>query len=84
MQFHNPLDPGNIQLIRTLKCWVKERFELEDDTEVIFQEHNCADASCPDKMVKFAFEKGDLMKSMEIRKPLVFIRKRDIEGAVLK
>ena len=84
MQFQNPLDPGNIKLITTLKAWVKERFGLEDGADIIFQEHDCADASCPDKMVRFAFEQNHTMKSMEIRKPLVFIRKRDIEGAVLK
>lgn len=83
MQFRNPLDPGNIKLITILKSWVKERFNLDNGTEIIFQEHDCADASCPDKMVKFAFEKESIMRSMVIRKPLVFIRKSDIDTADL-
>ncbi len=83
MQFNNPLDPGNIKLITTLKAWVKERFDLKNGTEIIFHEHDCADASCPDKMVRFAFEKDNIMQFMMIRKPLVYIRKRDIDTAKL-
>ncbi len=78
MNFNNPLDPENIQLLAAIKGWVKDYYALEETTGIIINEHNCADAACPDKMVKIAFEKDNSMQVLEIRKPMVFIRKRDI------
>jgi hypothetical protein len=83
-KFTNPNDPNNTQLNATLKRWISDKLQLSDTAVIEIQEHQCTDASCLHAETIFQIknsenreEFGDLYK---IAKPLVFIRKWDVEG----
>jgi hypothetical protein len=85
-KFTNPNDPNNTQLNATLKRWISEKLLLNDAASIKIQEHHCTDASCLHAETVFQVKKGEDTQEREggdlykIAKPLVFIRKWDVEA----
>ncbi len=87
--FKNPLDPDNIKTKMLLKQWVAIKLKLNPDTVVEITENQCSDATCLHAETIFHIfdaytEGGDTIsdakaKLYKIAKPLVFIRKWDME-----
>ena len=79
--FKNPNDPDNTQLKSTLKNWISAHLKLSKEAIIDIEEHQCTEASCVHAETLFQTpntEGGyDVYK---IAKPLVFIRKWDIEA----
>ena len=64
---------------RAIKEWTRQYLKLQDDI-VLVAEVNCADPGCPDKeTVITIFRKDGGPAKFTIRKPLVYVRKWDIE-----
>lgn len=80
LEFKNPRDPENANLIRLIKDWVRRHFQLGEEVSIFISEVNCQDDSCPVKetAIVLFFEKGE--KKLSIHKPLTFIRERDVKS----
>jgi hypothetical protein len=83
-KFTNPNDPNNTQLNATLKRWISEKLQLSDGAVIEIQEHQCTDANCLHSETVFQVKNGENTEEglvlYKIAKPLVFIRKWDVEG----
>ncbi|NJN33239.1 MAG: hypothetical protein HC817_02290 [Saprospiraceae bacterium] len=85
--FKNPLDPQNERLFTTLTQWLKERFGLSNDVTIEFNEHKCAEPSCihHETIIKIIDpNRGDVPYFLKIAKPLIYIRRWDIDALQLK
>jgi hypothetical protein len=79
--FTNPNDPDNVALKATLARWVKAKLTLETETTVEFTEIACAEPSCVHTETFIEIENlGGNNARFKIAKPLVFIRKWDIDA----
>lgn len=78
--FVNPNDVTNTKLNRLIMQWVRDKFMLDDAVEVVVSEIKCTDPGCPDidTYIYVNFEHG--LKKYRIAKPLVYVRKWDIDG----
>lgn len=64
---------------RAIKEWTRQYFGLQDDI-VLVAEVNCAEPNCPDKETMITvFRKDGAPGKFNIRKPLVYVRKWDVE-----
>jgi hypothetical protein len=81
MQFKNPLDPQNIEVSKAIKKWVKSYLQLPDDTTITITELKCCGETCPhiETVITIWTEKTQVFK---IQKPLVYIRKYDVEKSL--
>ena len=79
-KFTNPNDPNNTQLNETLKRWISEKLLLGDAAVIDIVEHQCRDASCLHAETVFKVKNGGEGSLYKIAKPLVFIRKWDVEA----
>jgi hypothetical protein len=83
-KFINPNDPSNTQLNATLKRWISEKLQLDDTAVIEIQEHQCTDANCLHAETVFKIKNDENTEGgnefYKIAKPLVFIRKWDVEG----
>jgi hypothetical protein len=83
-KFINPNDPSNTQLNATLKRWISEKLQLSDASVIEIQEHQCTDANCLHSETIFKVKNGENTEGgnefYKIAKPLVFIRKWDVEA----
>lgn len=69
--------------IHAIKHWVRNYLQLEADTLVLVAEVNCADPGCPVKQTQVAIlHKNGNTRKLTIHKPLVYIRKWDIEPLI--
>ncbi len=82
--FKNPNDPDNIIITEKVQEWFRERMELQKDTIIHVVEIDCADPGCMDKETRITLSFPDgLRKQFRIHKPLVFVRKKDVEQLVI-
>ena len=78
--FINPNDTANTKLHQLIRTWVKDKFALEDPLELIVSEIKCADPGCPDIDTYITVIKEGESRKFRIAKPLVYVRKWDIDG----
>jgi hypothetical protein len=78
--FINPHDPDNIALKKTLTEWLKTKLALNDDTEVSINEHLCSEPSCVHAETVFRTENNQEISFYKITKPIVYVRKWDLDG----
>jgi hypothetical protein len=80
-KFINPNDPDNLQTI----AWIERQTRLLLETEVgtiSVEELSCNEAGCLHATSVICWANDLDIKYFKIPKPLVFIRKRDIEVAL--
>ena len=78
--FVNPNDTANIRLHQLIRTWVKDKFALEEPLELLVSEIKCTDPGCPDIDTYITVIKDDQSRKFRIAKPLVYVRKWDIDG----
>jgi hypothetical protein len=79
--FINPRDPENISIKGKITEWIKALVKPVDGSEVLISEVNCVDPGCPDMETLITIKiPDDTKKVYRIRKPLVYVRKWDIEA----
>jgi hypothetical protein len=78
--FKNPNDPDNHIITAKVQEWVKDKMTIPEGTIIEIQELNCSDPGCMDKETRiFLSFKDNTRKQFRIHKPLVYIRKRDVD-----
>lgn len=78
--FKNPNDPDNIFIITKVKEWVKAKLNLDEASLIQVIEVDCADPGCMDKATRILITSIDnTMRQFSIHKPLVYVRKPDID-----
>lgn len=78
--FKNPKDPENTKLITTLEQLIREQIAPISPVRIEVSEIDCADPGCADKTTQLTVvHKDRLSKTFHIHKPIVFIKKSDIE-----
>jgi hypothetical protein len=83
-RFSNPNDLDNTKIKALIVQWFLEKLKISaDDVAVEIQENYCNDAHCihAETIISIKNTEGD--KYFKIPKPLVFIRKLDIENSQL-
>ena len=65
-----------------IKKWVKEKLQLSDEVIIMVTEINCWEPNCPDKETIIAILQEGNNRKLSIKKPLLFIRKWDIDKLV--
>lgn len=78
--FVNPNDTANTKLHQLIRSWVKDKFALEESFDLTVSEIKCADPGCPDIDTYITIEQEGTSRKFRIAKPLVYVRKWDIEG----
>lgn len=80
--FKNPLDPENVQIKALLKNWIIQKLQLSDDTPVSIQEYGCTSAGCVHAETIFTISPNwsASQEFYKISKPLIFIRKWDMDS----
>jgi hypothetical protein len=78
--FINPHDPDNIELKKILTNWLKEKLALNDDTKVSIHEHLCSEPNCIHAETVFRTENTEGVSFYKITKPIVYIRKWDLDA----
>lgn len=82
-QFKNPLDPDNLKAKDLLKKWLSTKLNLGATAHIDITEYQCADPGCLHAETVFhVFESQNTEggENYKIAKPLVFIRKWDIDA----
>jgi hypothetical protein len=82
-KFINPNDKSGEKTRETLRRWVAERLKLPDIDSVVIQEHVCSDSSCLHAETVFSVQNTEGVALYKVAKPLVYVRKWDIEGMQL-
>lgn len=84
MFFKNPRDLHNVEVTKTIKQWTRELLHLEEGNAVLFvSEIECADPGCPGTETHIMIAENEKKPQLlRIQKPLVFVRKKDIEQIV--
>jgi hypothetical protein len=82
-KFINPNDENGEKTRETLRRWVVERLKLTNVDSVVIQEHVCTDPGCLHAETVFKVENTEGVALYKIAKPLVYVRKWDIEGMQL-
>lgn len=95
-QFKNPLDPDNLKAKDLLKTWLSTKLKLGSTAHIEITEYQCADPGClhaetifqvfdavkaHDVTASRAWQEED-SRDYKIAKPLVFIRRWDIDSIV--
>jgi len=81
--FKNPNDPENINLISTLELLIREIIVPNNPEEIKITEIDCADPGCVDKATKIEVIESDSTTVVYmLHKPLVFVKKSDLENAL--
>jgi len=78
--FTNPNDKANSKLHVLIGQWVREKFSLAVEAEISVTEIKCADVGCPDIDTYIHIKQGEQLQKYRIAKPLVYVRKWDIDG----
>jgi nitrate reductase delta subunit len=63
-----------------IKKWVKEKMSLDDEVTIMVTELSCSDPGCPDKETIIGIIQKDNNKKFSIKKPLLYVRKWDIDA----
>jgi hypothetical protein len=81
--FRNPNDPNNTIITAKVQEWTRLAMDLKEDTIIEVVEVDCADPGCMDKETKIILTTGQgNKKQFRIHKPLVYVRKPDIQHLV--
>lgn len=87
MTFNNPLAPkarAIPQKLREIKAWVRDLFELDDDTAVTVSELACRDEGCPDiETVIGLLTAGHPSEVHRLHKPLADVERDDVAALAL-
>lgn len=78
--FINPNDTSNTKLHSLIRTWVKDKFNLQEPWDLNVAEIKCADPGCPDIDTYITVVKEGQTRKFRIAKPLVYVRKWDIDG----
>lgn len=81
--FKNPNDPNNIVITQKVKEWLMLRYDLKSDDGLEVSEIPCNEINCPDMetLLRIPLVSG-VIRELRIRKPLVYIRKWDIDALI--
>ena len=78
--FKNPNDPDNLIIKSKVQEWMRSVMKLEEHAKIQVEELDCADPGCIDKETRITLIPIEGNKEQfRIHKPLVFVRKPDIE-----
>jgi hypothetical protein len=80
--FSNPRDPEGIIIREKITEWLLFYEERYSQSVILIEDVPCIDVGCPDRETLINIEGKDVVEKIRIRKPLVFIRKWDIEFAL--
>jgi hypothetical protein len=80
--FKNPNDPDNTIIRSKIKEWMHTLLGLSEKVEIDVAEYNCADPGCVDKETRIIVSENGIKKQYRVHKPIVFVRKPDIENLV--
>ncbi len=81
MLFPNQNEEFRRNSTKAIKAWMRQYFNLDEETMVLVAELNCAEPNCPDmETVVTVFHKDGNMQKYSIKKPLLYVRKWDIMG----
>ena len=78
--FTNPNDQAKTKLHALIGQWVRDKFSLTDEAVISVTEIKCADVGCPDIDTYIHIKQGEVLQKYRIAKPLVYVRKWDIDG----
>lgn len=80
--FVNPLDPENILIKKKIVEWLTHFQMVDSESEIAIVEiPHCIDRPCPDSTTQITIgKKNGIVKIIKISKPLVYVRKWDIEA----
>ncbi len=81
--FKNPNDPDNRVITAKVQEWIRTKMNLGEEALVQVLELNCADPGCMDKETRILVTVyNQPMRQFRIHKPLVYVRKPDIDQLV--
>ena len=88
--FKNPLDPDNLKAKDLLKKWLSTKLKLGATARIDIAEYQCADPGCIHAETIFKVSESlntpeginEVGQIYKIAKPLVFIRRWDIDGII--
>jgi hypothetical protein len=63
-----------------IKKWVKEKLNIDEDAVIVVTELNCSDPACPGKETVVGIIQKSNHQKFSIHKPLLYIRKWDIDA----
>jgi hypothetical protein len=78
LTFINPNDPDGTKTKATIATWFRLKFSLEEHAVVNIHEIKCSDPGCVDVDTHFTFLIAGEQQHYIIKKPLVYIRKWDL------
>lgn len=80
--FINPLDPENVLIKKKIAEWLMHFQMIDKESNVLITEiPHCIDRPCPDSTTQITIIKPDGKEQLiKISKPLVYIRKWDIDA----
>ena len=79
--FKNPFDPDNTIIKAKIKEWIGNSIKAEKAVNIEITELlHCLDRLCPDMTTKICISFKGETKTYTVAKPLVYVRKWDIEA----
>ena len=79
--FHNPFDPDNSIIKAKISEWIGNCIKVGTEVNVeIIELRHCIDRPCPDMTTKICISYLGENKIYTVAKPLVYVRKWDIEA----
>lgn len=81
MDYFKKIDKDNSENIRAIKNWISELYDVPETGIVIVKEIQCPDENCPDIETVILINVGYATNLIKIKKPLIYIRKADIENS---
>jgi hypothetical protein len=92
-KFNNPLDPENVEIRKAIRSWVIEKLSLDTEKYAIeINENTCTEPYCihSETLIIIAAEATYLNEKTSenlyysISKPIIFVRKIDIQNMQLR
>jgi len=80
--FSNPRDPEGIVIRQKIAEWLLFYENRYAQSEILIEDVPCIDIGCPDRETLISIAGSGMKEEIRIRKPLVYIRKWDIEFAL--
>ena len=79
--FQNPFDPDNSIIKAKIKEWIGNSISIDTAANIeIIELRHCLDRPCPDMTTKICISYLGETKTYTVAKPLVYVRKWDIEA----
>jgi len=80
--FSNPRDPDGIIIREKIAEWLLFYESTYAGAEILVEDVPCIDEGCPDRETLIQINSAGKIEKIRIRKPLVYIRKWDVEFAL--